>query len=88
MDSAVQQATVQDKKLKAVHFAFDSADVHYRRGLTDRVAAMEAKLPVLQEEGKALELRGARIHAEVALTAALGGDYSMDSADDPASIER
>jgi multidrug efflux system outer membrane protein len=88
MNSTVQQTALQEKKLKAAQFAFDSADGHYRRGLVDKVSAKEAKLPVLQEIGKALELRGAEIHAEVALTAALGGGYGMDSAAGPASTGR
>jgi len=34
----------------------------------------------LQEESKALGLHSARIHAEIALTAALGGGYGLDAA--------
>lgn len=74
--SLERQANLQDGKLKAAAFAYDSAQSHYRRGLLDKVSAAEAKLPVLLEQGTAVELRSRQIHAEVALTTVLGGGYA------------
>jgi multidrug efflux system outer membrane protein len=75
LQSLQQQVTLQDTRVRAVDFAADSADAHYRRGLADKVAALEARLPALQERGQALQLRSAQLHAEIALTSALGGGY-------------
>jgi multidrug efflux system outer membrane protein len=82
VNSIAQQAVLQDQKIESANFAFDSADAQYRRGLVDRVTAMEAKLPVLLEQARALELRSARIHAETTLATALGGGYGAKSAAD------
>jgi multidrug efflux system outer membrane protein len=70
-----RQLEIQDAKLKTVTFAWDSAEAHYRRGLADRLTAMEAKLPVLAQEGWQIQLRNQQIHAEIGLTMALGGGY-------------
>lgn len=70
-----RQAKLQNGKLEAATFAYDSAQAHYRRGLLDKVSAAEAKLPVLLEQGSAVELRSRQIHAEVALMTVLGGGY-------------
>jgi multidrug efflux system outer membrane protein len=80
VNSIAQQAALQDQKLESANFAYECADAQYRRGLADRVTAMEAKLPVLLEQTTALELRSAAIHAQTALTTALGGGYSADTA--------
>ena len=73
-----RQTQLQDAKLQAASFSMDSAEVLYQRGLADKVAAMEARLPVLSEQSKMVELRSRQINREVALTAALGGGYMND----------
>lgn len=70
-----RQANLHNGKLKAATFAYDSAQAHCRRGLLDKVSAAKAKLPILLEQGSAVELRSRQIHAEVALTTVLGGGY-------------
>jgi hypothetical protein len=45
--------------------------------------ALKAKPPVVQEESKALELRNAKLHAQVALTAAPGGGDGFDAGPGP-----
>ncbi len=52
-----------------------SAEACRARGLTDLAAAREATLPWLHERLVALDLRGAGLHAEIALLTALGGGY-------------
>ncbi|BCL74912.1 multidrug resistance transporter [Jeongeupia sp. HS-3] len=74
-----QQAEIQNAKLKATTFAADSAAAHYERGLADRVAAMEARLPLLFEQGQQLALRSKQINTEIALTASLGGGYQASN---------
>ena len=70
-----RQLEIQDAKLKTVTFARDSAEAHYGRGLADRLTAMEARLPVLAQQGWQVQLRNQQIHAEIGLTMALGGGY-------------
>lgn len=72
-----QQASQQDGKLRSASFTYDSAQAHYQRGLLDKVSAREAMLPVLLEQGVAVELRSRQIHAEVALTTVLGGGQPL-----------
>lgn len=75
VDSLQKQAALQTEQLKAAEFAAASADAHYRRGLADRVSALEAKLPALNEQSQALQLKHARVQADIALTSSLGGGY-------------
>ena len=79
LDGLNQQAVMQAGKLKAVTFAFDSAEAHYRRGLLDKASAREAQLPVLREQTQAVEIRSRQIHSEIALTTVLGGGYEARS---------
>jgi len=74
-----QQAQMQEAKLNATTFSADSAQALYQSGLSDKINAMEAELPVLSERGKMVELRSRQIDREVALTMALGGGYNADS---------
>ena len=64
------------ERLQSAAYLRDSADAYRRRGLADDVAAMEARLPLLLEQGKALELRRLHLTAEISLIQALGGGYT------------
>jgi len=75
LDSLEHQATVQQGRVAAEQFASDSAQAHYRRGLSDRITALESELPVLNEQQQALAIQSAQVHAQVALIVALGGGY-------------
>lgn len=81
-----QQAAMEQQQIQSVSFASDSAQAHFERGLVDKVAALEAKLPVLLEQGKLLELQSRQIHTQISLSTALGGGY--DSRSQGASTER
>jgi multidrug efflux system outer membrane protein len=88
LQSLQQQVTLQDTQVRAAQFAADSVHEHYRRGLADKVAALEARLPALQEQGRALQLRSAQLHAEIVLTSALGGGYRAEGPGAPRSPAR
>jgi multidrug efflux system outer membrane protein len=88
LQSLQQQVTLQDAQVRAAQFAADSVQAHYRRGLADKVAALEARLPALQEQGRALQLRSAQLHVEIVLTAALGGGYRAEGPGVPRSPAR
>lgn len=66
---------LQAARLAAVQFTEQSVDAHYRRGLASRLAAMQARQPVLAEQIALTELDGRRIGQDIALTKALGGGY-------------
>jgi multidrug efflux system outer membrane protein len=78
LQSLQQQVTLQEAQVRSVEFSADSAHAHYRRGLADKIAALEARLPLLQEQERALQLRSAQLHAEIGLTSALGGGYGPE----------
>jgi multidrug efflux system outer membrane protein len=66
-----------------VTFARDSAEAHYGRGLGDRLTVMEARLPVLVQQGRQIQLRNQQVHAGIGLTMALGGGYQAGPAGTP-----
>ncbi|MFM0505290.1 MdtP family multidrug efflux transporter outer membrane subunit [Paraburkholderia caffeinilytica] len=72
------EAQLQTQKVQAVSFARDSAEAHYRRGLADRLKAMEAREPVIAEQVALLEIDGQRLSGDIALVKALGGGYRAD----------
>lgn len=76
MQKIEAQIAIQDERLKSVSYLLESAQAYHRRGLADKVGAMEARLPLLLEQSKALELRRLHLIAEIALIQALGGGYN------------
>jgi multidrug efflux system outer membrane protein len=72
------QETLQQARIGNMRFNRDSADAHYQRGLLNRVAALEANLPLLAEQSGLALLQGQRLESEVALIKALGGGYRAD----------
>ena len=75
LDGLNRQASMQQAKLTAATVSLDSAEAHSRRGLLDEASAMEAKLPVLREQARMLEIRGRQIHAGISMSVVLGGGY-------------
>ena len=69
---------LQKRRIDSVAFARDSAEASYRRGLASRLAALEARQPVIAERVALLTLDGQMISQEIALTKALGGGYRAD----------
>ena len=74
-----QQEIIQQAKLKSVNFTYESAQAHFERGLVDKSEYIEAKLPLLLEQAKLIELQNKQIQAQVALITALGGGYKANS---------
>ena len=73
------EAQLQTEKVQAVSYTLDSADAHYRHGLTSRFAAMEARQPVITERLALLDIVGQQLSDEIALAKSLGGGYRSDS---------
>jgi multidrug efflux system outer membrane protein len=88
LENLQQQAQIQNAKLQATSFAADSAQALYQSGIADKLNAIEARLPVLSEQGKMVEIRARQIDREVALTAALGGGYKIEKAEPLPSMEK
>jgi len=72
------EAQLQKQRIEFVAFARDSVEAHYQRGLASRVAALEARQPVIAEQVALLTLNGQMLGEEIALTKALGGGYRAD----------
>ncbi len=70
-----REVALQRRRLDSVTQAEKSARAHYRTGLVDQVTAREARLPVLVEQGRLLELRGRQVGADIDLILALGGGF-------------
>jgi multidrug efflux system outer membrane protein len=72
------QAGLQKQRLESVAFTRDSVEAWYRRGLTSRLAALEARQPVIAEQVALLTLDSQMLSQQIALTKALGGGYRAD----------
>lgn len=72
------EVELQTRKVRAVAFARDSTEAHYRRGLASQLTAVEAREPVIAEQVALLDLDGQRLSQEIALVKALGGGYRAD----------
>ncbi|SAK51439.1 MdtP family multidrug efflux transporter outer membrane subunit [Caballeronia ptereochthonis] len=73
-----EETELQKRRIESIAFTRDSVEAHYRRGLTSRLAALEARQPVIAEQVALLTLNGQSISQEIALTKALGGGYRAD----------
>jgi multidrug efflux system outer membrane protein len=72
------QSGLQKQRVESVAFTRDSVEAYYQRGLTSRLAALEAREPVIVEQVTLLTLNGQMLSQEIALTKALGGGYRVD----------
>jgi len=70
---------LQKQRIESMTYARDSVEASYQRGLTSRLAALEARQPVIAEQVALLTLNGQMLSQEVALTKALGGGYRADA---------
>lgn len=70
---------LQKRRIEAVAFARDSVEARYQRGLASRLAALEAREPVIAERVALLTLNAQMLNQDIALTKALGGGYRADS---------
>jgi multidrug efflux system outer membrane protein len=77
---ALDAATgLQKQRIESVTFTRDSVAAYYQRGLTSRLAALEARQPVIAEQLALLALNGQMLSQEIALTKTLGGGYRADA---------
>jgi multidrug efflux system outer membrane protein len=77
------QTELQRQRIESIAFARDSIEAHYRRGLTSRLAALEAREPVIAEQVALLTLNAQMRSQEIALTKALGGGYRANPPVEP-----
>ncbi|MEX3936608.1 MdtP family multidrug efflux transporter outer membrane subunit [Paraburkholderia phymatum] len=77
------ESELQKQRIESLAFARDSAEAHYQRGLTSRLAALEARQPVIAEQVALLTLDGQMISQEITLTKALGGGYHAEPPVEP-----
>lgn len=72
------ETELQKQRIESIAFARDSVEASYQRGLTSRLAALEARQPVIAEQVALLTLNGQMLSQDIALTKALGGGYRAD----------
>ncbi len=77
MQKIEAQLALTEGRMESVGYLYESVSAYYSRGLADRASAMEARLPVLLEQGRELELRRRHVIAEITLIQALGGGYQV-----------
>ncbi|WP_168792731.1 MdtP family multidrug efflux transporter outer membrane subunit [Paraburkholderia aromaticivorans] len=78
LQSLDAQTALQKQRIESVAFTRDSVEAYYQRGLTSRLAALDARQPVIAEQVALLTLNGQVLSQEIALTKALGGGYLAD----------
>ncbi len=66
---------MQAERVEATRFTLRAAEAAYQRGLTSRLQATEARLPVLAEEMSLLMLDSRRVIQSIQLMKSLGGGY-------------
>ncbi|AMM76932.1 hypothetical protein AOT98_03300 [Shigella flexneri 1a] len=66
---------MQAEHVEATRFTQRAAEAAYQRGLTSRLQATEARLPVLAEEMSLLMLDSRRVIQSIQLMKSLGGGY-------------
>jgi multidrug efflux system outer membrane protein len=74
---------LQKQRIESVAFTRDSVEAHYQRGLASRLAALEARQPVIAEQVALLTLDAQMLSQEIVLTKALGGGYRADPPVEP-----
>jgi multidrug efflux system outer membrane protein len=75
LEDLAERTAMQQKKLEAVRFIFDSASAHYERGLGDKLQVEQAREAQIQEQVEMLQLTAESLQASIALTKTLGGGY-------------
>jgi multidrug efflux system outer membrane protein len=78
LQSLDAETALQKQRIESVAFTRDSVEAYYQRGLTSRLAALEARQPVVAEQVALLTLKGQVLSQEIVLTKALGGGYLAD----------
>ena len=76
LESAGQQITLQEQRVSSAEISSAGAEAYTAMGLSDGISALEARLPLLAEKSRLVELNLLRVRAQISLTAALGGGYA------------
>ena len=75
LENASQQITLQRERVRAAEIGSADAEAYTATGLSDGISALEARLPLLEEKSRFLELCLSQMRAQITLTEALGGGY-------------
>ena len=75
LENAGQQLTLQAERVSAAETGSADANAYAATGLVDGISALEARLPLLEEKSRFLELCLSQMRARITLTEALGGGY-------------
>jgi multidrug efflux system outer membrane protein len=70
-----EEMRLQKRRLQAIEFMHASASANYGRGLASKLAAMQARQPVIVEQLALLDLNARQLSQDIALIKALGGGY-------------
>jgi multidrug efflux system outer membrane protein len=70
-----EEMRLQERRLQAIEFMHASASANYGRGLASKLAAMQARQPVIVEQLALLDLNARQLSQDIALIKALGGGY-------------
>jgi multidrug efflux system outer membrane protein len=73
------ETRIQNERIDAARFAQRSAEAHYKPGLADRLAALQARQPVFAERMALLDLQSRQLSEKIALIKALGGGYKSET---------
>ncbi|HIB7742253.1 TPA: hypothetical protein ACWXS8_003739 [Escherichia coli] len=75
LEALNDEREMQAERVEATRFTQRAAEAAYQRGLTSRLQATEARLPVLAEEMSLLMLDSRRVIQSIQLMKSLGGGY-------------
>ncbi|WP_321961338.1 MdtP family multidrug efflux transporter outer membrane subunit [Paraburkholderia sp. J7] len=79
LQTLADKRKLQADKLEATRYSQSAAEARYEQGLGSRLAAMEARLPVIEEQASLLSIDGQWVNQQIALIKALGGGYDAEA---------
>lgn len=77
MQALQKQMQLEKNKREQIRQSVDKADANMERGLASRMAARQAKIPLLKEKIQLLDTKSQSLAADISLIKALGGGYAL-----------
>lgn len=81
VSSLTQQEKYKTEQVNAAEEAFRISEIQYREGVADLLAVLQAQQVLFTAQDQLVQIRLARLQADVGLYRALGGGWSEDMAD-------
>ena len=81
VSSLAEQDKYKTAEVAAATEAFRISEIQYREGVADLLAVLQAQQTLFSAQDQLVQIRLARIQADVGLYRALGGSWSEDAAD-------